>query len=406
MQPKRDGYLFAMNIVATVGASIVLLAGLGSAIFVLLLAVVHPRTISDSQYFSGLLTLTGFACAGIIGGGFSLYQCIRSFMRKASASFALPWFWIFILLYIGVIAAGFGLQVNGQEVAYPVLTVFLIILAAIFPALALLALGDRRLRFPTWATTWRRFTLAITSGATLGVGLALVLELVLLFLLVRGQSAINVQGCLTNPDPTSCQTSAAFNIIFITVAIIGPLVEETVKPLAVVIFIGRVRSAAEAFVLGLACGIGFALVETVGYIGSGYHDWLSVALERTGAGLLHGFGSAMVALGWYYLTHDDQKHRILKALGCWVYAVFQHFAWNATATLPLFPSPIGSTVNSWNLNLGFVSLPFIEVLNIIEAILILVFFLYITGKLRTKTPSSLKSRPMQPIQEPQMLTQT
>jgi uncharacterized membrane protein len=40
------------------------------------------------------------------------------------------------------------------------------------------------------------------------------------------------------------------------------------------------------------------------------------------------------------------------------------------------------------LNLGFITLPFIEILNIIEAILILLFFFYITGRLRKKSPSS------------------
>jgi hypothetical protein len=144
----------------------------------------------------------------------------------------------------------------------------------------------------------------------------------------------------------------------------------------------------------MAAGTGFAMVETVGYIGAGYHDWLTVALERTGAGLLHGFGSAMVALGWYYLVHAKER-RLLKAFACWAYAVFQHFVWNATAVLSLLPGPAGSTLNSWNLNLGFVVLPFVEILNIIEAILILIFFIYMTGRLRrgASPPSSQAGQP-------------
>ena len=177
-----------------------------------------------------------------------------------------------------------------------------------------------------------------------------------------------------------------WTVIFLIVAIVGPMVEETIKPLAVVLYIGRMRSASETFLLGMACGIGFALVETVGYIGSGYHDWLAVAIERTGAGLLHGVGAGMVALGWYFLVHAE-KYRVLIAVGFWSYAVLQHVVWNATAVLGLLPGPIGSTINSWNLNLGFVTLPFIEILNIIEAILILLFFFYITGRLRKMTPS-------------------
>jgi len=390
-QPKQDGYRLAVVIISLVASILVLLAGL-ACIFILSLFIIstaaNPESSASSggMYFSGLMTLIAFAIAGLVGGGCSLYHSIRGILNKRSASFKLPWFWIFIILYLIVLGIGYALLANGQEVASPALTIFLIILAAIFPALTLLALGVRRLRYPQWTTTLRRFTLALTSGATLSIGLALGLELGLLFLIVRGPGAANALQCINNPDLPGCSTFTTFNLTFLIVAIVGPMVEETIKPLAVVLYIGRMRSASETFLLGMACGIGFALVETVGYIGSGYHDWLAVAIERTGAGLLHGVGAGMVALGWYFLVHAE-KYRVLKAVGFWSYAVLQHVVWNATAVLGLLPGPIGSTINSWNLNLGFVTLPFIEILNIIEAILILVFFFYITGRLRKMTPS-------------------
>src|SRR5436305_14696906 len=103
------------------------------------------------------------------------------------------------MLYLLVVGIGNALYANKREVASPALTVFLIILAAIFPAFTLAALGVRRLRFPEWPTTWRRFTLALTSGATLGIGLALISELGLLFLLVRGPNAANFQKYMHNP---------------------------------------------------------------------------------------------------------------------------------------------------------------------------------------------------------------
>src|SRR6266702_3787173 len=388
-------------------STLTFLGGLASVVILALFLIgtsinSSSRTIHPDQYLSALLTFTAFAIAGIFGGGFSIYHSIRALLRKRSANFALPWFWVFLILYLIVVGIGYALYANKQEVASPALTVFLIILAAIFPAFALTALGVRRLRFPEWTTTWRRFTLALTSGATLGIGLALILELCFLFLLVRGPDAANFQKCINNPNQSGCGSFTTFNLIFLIVAVVGPIVEETVKPLAVAFYIGRMRSASEAFVLGMAAGIGFAMVETVGYIGSGYHDWLAVALERTGAGLLPGFGAAMVALGWYYLVHAKER-RLLKAFGCWAYAVFQHFVWNATAVLSLLPGPAGSTLNSWHLNLGFVTLPFVEILNIIEAILIFVFFIYMTGRLRRRVPPppASQERQLQPG-EPQM----
>lgn len=393
VKPKRDGYLFGMNITTLVGAIIVALGGLGLLAITLIIALAGPNTTQGpDKFFSVLLQLIAFTSAGLLGGAFSLFVSIRALLRKPSANLRLPMFWIFLILYGVVIAISAGLQGSGNAVTYIPLTVFLIALAALFPALALLSFGVRRLRFPTWATTWRRFVVALTSGATSGIGLALVLELLAALILVKGMQASNALNCVNDPNGAQCQTTASFTVTFIFVAILGPIIEETVKPLAVVAFIGRVRSASEAFVLGMACGIGFALIETVGYIGLGYTDWLTVALERTGASLLHGFGAGMVALGWYYLFHAE-RYRFLKFIGCFAYAIFQHFVWNATALLSLLPGPVGTTINSWNLNLGFTVLPFPEILNIVEVILILVFFTYMTGIIRGKrTPPE----PMQP----------
>jgi RsiW-degrading membrane proteinase PrsW (M82 family) len=361
---------------------------------------------SDGEYFAGVILFIGLACAGIIGGGFALYHSIRSvFLRKPSADFAMPQFWLFLLLYVVVVSVAYWLQKQGLAVTYPPVTVALIGLAAIFPALTILALGDRRLRFPRkarWPTSWRRFTLAIVSGATLGVGLAAILEFVLEFLLVRGQS-VNPLLCVDQPNAPNCQNPVVYSMILLVVAIMAPLIEETVKPLAVIVLIGRINSAAEAFVLGLAAGIGFNLIETTGYISSGYQDWLSIALIRTGSGLLHGFGAAMVALGWYYLTHPG-KHRLLKAAGCWLYAVLQHALWNGSWGVVLLPAPVGQFFNTSNMTIGPFSLPSYAIINIVEVIFMLAFFIYMTGRLRSNSmpPPSLAAekadiKPVEPV---------
>jgi RsiW-degrading membrane proteinase PrsW (M82 family) len=388
--PKRDTYLLAMGISSLIGSILVLLAGLGALGLLALIAVVPNQTMSASEHFASVVLFIGFICAGLVGGSFGLYHSIRSvFLRKPSADFAMPQFWIFFLLYLAVIGIAYWLQVQGLAITYPTVTVILIACAAIFPALTILALGDRRLHFPknlAWPTSWRRFTLAIVSGATLSVVLAAVLEFIVSLLFVHGQ-AINPLLCVDQPNAPNCQNPGVYNIILVVVAVIAPLIEETVKPLAVIIFIGRVRSAAEAFVLGLAAGIGFNLIETTGYISSGYQDWLSVALVRTGSGLLHGFGAAMVTLGWYYLINPG-KHRGLKVVGCWTYAVLQHAIWNGSWGLTLLPGSIGSYFNNTNVTIGSVSLPVYSFVNIGEALFMLAFFIYMTGALRTKQPLS------------------
>jgi RsiW-degrading membrane proteinase PrsW (M82 family) len=389
-RPRRDGFQLAVSIIALVCSILAILGGLACVIILLLFLIgvsagVGGRAISADQSFAAVMTLSSFGCAGVVGGGFSLYHSIRSLQQRPSAILKLPRFWIFILFYILVLGSGFTLRANHEEVVVPPLTAFLIILAGIFPILAILSLGVRRLRFPAWTTSWRRFTLAITSGATLGIGLALILELGFLILLLRIPDAINALKAINDPQAQPPAGLTTFSYIFLIVAVMGPIVEETVKPLGVAFFIGRIRSASEAFALGMSAGLGFALIETIEYISSGYHDWLFVALERTAAGLLHGVGAGMVALGWYYLLHGRDR-RFLKAFACWAYAVFQHLVWNGTAVLSYLPNPYGTTINSWNVNLGFTSLPFVEIPSIVEAILILVFLLYITRQLRTKKP--------------------
>jgi len=418
--PKRDGYLLAMAISSLVGSSLVLLIGLIFTGLLLLATALPNKTMNGSQQFDVAIVIALFICVGIFGGSFGLYHSIRSLIKKPSADFSLPWFWIFLVLYVAVAVIGFVLHSRGQEVAFPVLSATLIVLAGVLPALAVTAIAVRRLRTRAgraihgrdaqssmvgagnapallkdkWETSWRRFTLALLSGATLSVTLAGVLEfvlLVMLILLTHAQGMQNLVSCVNTPNVQNCQNAGAYSLLFITIAVMAPLVEETVKPLAVVLLIGRVRSAAEAFVLGLACGVGFDIVETSLYISSGYHDWLNVALTRTGSGLLHGFGAGMVALGWYYLTHvqgtGGYPKAFLRAFACWFYAVFQHAVWNGSVTLVLLPGPVGQFLQNWMLNLGFASVPSDVVINSIETLFILAFFIYMTGKLRSKPTS-------------------
>lgn len=402
-QPKRDSFLYGIAIASLIGSILIFLGGCASLFFLALFSVIPHQTLSDSEYFAALMFLISIAAAGILGGIFGGYQSIRSLLQKPSARFALPAFWIFVLLYLIVVAIGLSLSSAGKAVAFLPLTIVLIVLAGLFPALAVLALGDRRLRlphFPKWPTTWRRFALAIVSGATLGIFLAGLLEFLVEVLLV-GRSGINFYLCIDQPNAPSCQSTGVYDLILLSIAVMAPIIEETVKPLAVGLLMIRIGRASEAFVLGLAAGIGFDLIETTSYISSGYHDWLSVALIRTGSGLLHGFGAAMVALGWYYLIHG-KKQRLLKAFGCWFYAVLQHALWNGSWGLVLLPAPVGPLINSWNVNIGSYALPFYEIVNIIEALLILAFFIYMTGKVRNMQPSGEEEQSVpQPVSEPQ-----
>ena len=108
-------------------------------------------------------------------------------------------------------------------------------------------------------------------------------------------------------------------------------------------------------------------------------SWLNVAIERSGAGLLHGFGAAMVALGWYYLTHKEEGsfgRRGLLALGCIFYAILQHAIWNGSWILTLIPGPIGTFFNSWSWGVSGLTLNSIDLVNAAEVLIILTIFIH------------------------------
>jgi RsiW-degrading membrane proteinase PrsW (M82 family) len=253
-----------------------------------------------------------------------------------------------------------------------------------------MALAVRRIHFPMnirWPTNWRRVTLSLVSGATLAIMLALVFELILSALTAQALHITNIQ--LDNPNAPLPTNLREIGFLFLLVSVIAPVVEETVKPLAVVLLIGRVRSAAEAFILGMAGGIGFDLVETSGYMGMGYKDWLSVAIQRTSAGLLHGLGAAMMALGWYYLTHPNSlknRRRVLIALSCWGYAILQHAIWNGSGFLQILPGPVGNYLSKGMVTLGPISFQSFLLVYAFETVLMLFFLFFITKRLRPKLP--------------------
>ncbi|HEU5383153.1 MAG TPA: PrsW family glutamic-type intramembrane protease [Ktedonobacteraceae bacterium] len=415
-KPKRDTYLLVVSIIAFACSCLAILGGLLS-LGIAALASVAPRTdLAPDQFFASLLLFLALAFVGIVGGGFCFYHSMRSlFFKKPSKAVWLPHFWVFLLGYLAVLGLGYWLHVQEQDVAFPVVTGLLIYLGGLLPALTVLALGLHRLRSAPggrwsmvfyrdkqvkanvsvsrpWPTTWRRLTLALVSGATLSVTLAFLLEFIFLLILVGARGTQLLQA-LNDPNASGADPSL-YGLLLITLAVVAPVVEELVKPLAVIILIGRVRSKAEAFALGLACGIGFDLVETVSYIGSGYTNWLHVVLLRSGAGLLHGFGAAMMALAWYCLTHRPEgnwrwSQRLLPALGYGGYAVLQHMIWNGSFGLGLFPGPIQDFFQNWSWSLGPLFIDGSDLFVIVGTLGMLIFFIYMAGRLRTRsTPPS------------------
>ncbi|HEV7127534.1 MAG TPA: PrsW family glutamic-type intramembrane protease [Ktedonobacterales bacterium] len=330
---KGETYRLVLAWIVLVGSGLSILAGLLMAL-VGVVALIGPTR-------GGLATLDediALIIGGIGGGVAGLYFGITAVMKRPSVKFSLPPAWIFLLLTVLVLGTGVVLW-NITPTPGPIQAALpLVILSGALPALTILAYAASRLGNPS---TWRHTTLSLIHGATLAILLATILEPLLLLLIVLVLNAIGVQVSflnILNLRPGSAGDALAVLLLLSGVA---PLVEEGVKPLAAILLMPRLRGPAEAFLLGLAAGIGFDFVETLGYIGMGNADWISIALQRIGAGLLHGVGAGMAALGWYYLLRGKGvPHRWLLGFGGLLYAVVQHAIFNGSAFLQLIPGPI------------------------------------------------------------------
>ncbi|GAC1447108.1 MAG: hypothetical protein PVSMB4_01500 [Ktedonobacterales bacterium] len=340
VRPRRapgETYRLVLAWIVTVGSGLALLGGLALGALAVLAGI--------GGFSSGLATVTtftGFVIGGVGGGAAGLYYGITALLRRPSARFNFPPAWLFLALTVLVLVGGVVLW-NVYPAPGPVPAVApLVLLAGLLPGLTILAFAARALRFPS---TWRHVALSLIHGATLAILLALILEVILQFaiMLILLALGYHVSGTslssLTNPDPSN---TGEVLFVLLLLSVVAPLVEEGVKPLGAILVMPRIRSASEAFLLGLAAGIGFDFVETIGYIGMGEADWISVAIQRVGAGLLHGVGAGMGALGWYYLMRGKGvPHRWLRGFGALVYAVLQHAIFNGSNLLTLLPGQIG-----------------------------------------------------------------
>lgn len=115
------------------------------------------------------------------------------------------------------------------------------------------------------------------------------------------------------------------------IAVIIPLVEEALKPLALWIFSKRKLTPAEGFVAGMVCGATFALIESSFSIGSVPSEmWLLAAASRAGTGLLHIITAGVN--GWALVSSWNDGNWMRIAL-TYILTVLVHGLWNFFALL-------------------------------------------------------------------------
>jgi len=398
---EQDTYLKGIAITAATGAGLLILIGFFVVLLIifmdtLLSALTNTNNSTYSTQFALLIVSIVYgmlASIYIVSGSIILYHSIRSLRRKPSARFSLPPFWIGLIDYIAVIAIGYALNASLQGWIKVVVSLCLICLAALLPAIALLAWSVRFFPSISHVITWRRITTAFISAATVSVSVALLLEMLIL---VGWLITTPNFSCIFHPYPSAaCTDNRSLSTILLPcLFLIIPLIDETVKPLMIAVCMPRIPTRAEALLLGLASGVGFGFAESIILAAilvanPTYNSWIDVALVSISFSVLQGIGSALVTLGWHHLVHKN-KLRFLKAFAFWLCAVVIHSIFYITWLGALLPIPIGPAIRDGQVPLGLITLPLNEVIVIFEALILLILFLLLVRNIKRQTSAIVK----------------
>jgi hypothetical protein len=124
-------------------------------------------------------------------------------------------------------------------------------------------------------------------------------------------------------------------VLYAGIAVVAgviPLIEELFKPLALWGLASLRFTPADGFVTGMICGVGFALIESLGMLASSAvgMEWVSSVAARTGTGLLHVVTAGLVGYG---LASAWSRARYLRLAGIFFTAFLLHGIWNFFAVL-------------------------------------------------------------------------
>lgn len=170
---------------------------------------------------------------------------------------------------------------------------------------------------------WTAVLAAFGWGAVASVLLALILELI---------SGSVLLAAIGDRDAASV----------LTLAVGAPLIEETVKGIALLgllwFFRGEFDDVLDGLVYGALIGLGFAMTENIVYLGSEYIDAGAKALGELFVArvIIDGFGHAVytattgAAVGWTRARYRQGVARYVVPVIGWSLAVLQHALWNGS----------------------------------------------------------------------------
>ncbi len=344
---------------AITGAAIMVGSVLAAA-----LAFILPQAVEDAMtMILTSLSIVGFLLGlGLLWAGWPARQRLPSPLAYARQGWA-----VCLILIIGF--AGVALLTPEEWHQRPIFAPLHLGLAALpaFLWLNLITLAAGRYR----ALTFRELIAAIGSGAT-SIAMALPVEIIgfvisaigvalVALLLPGGAAEINRMGALVEQwrlvPPTDMEqmleaiaSPLVLVMLFLVFVVIAPLVEEVGKTLVMgVMGFWHRPGLTQAFLWGAACGLGFAIVESITNGANGLGEvggWLGGMSIRALASAMHMLTSGIIGLGWGFFW---RKRRWMLPLAYGIAMLF-HALWNLNAVMSIGGMVIGTASSS----LGFI----------------------------------------------------
>jgi hypothetical protein len=240
----------------------------------------------------------------------------------------------------------------GQSITQTTLAAWLLpwinILALVIPIWWLVEFGRRQLPSGSPQRSWGLISvsLGVTPLITLLAELVVTIIVLLAVLMILSSdplwmdkfNQLIIQFNQSRLDPRLVESffldlltsPLVITVIFLTVGLLMPLMEELLKPLGLWALHKRNLTPAEGFSGGLICGAGFALIESATLIAQngGGSDWGQMVLLRIGTSLLHMTASGFV--GWGLASAWKQK-KYGRTLFAFLAAIGIHGLWNSLA---------------------------------------------------------------------------
>lgn len=366
--------------------------------FILGLSAIFAYLAEDITNVQSLIYATTIFFVGILLGVVSVVSFLR-FLEKPAAFKPVSTSYEGWKITLGVIGAGlalfFGNLVQANSAINWLILPLLTIPAVMLPILTLLGLSTSNLPLGTRWRTWGTLGISLTATPFIlfmleTVVIVVIILLVIIYAVANPDIAVEFEKLSAQLAYMDLQTEEALQLItpyilkpvvvipaIIFIAVLVPLIEELIKPLAVWTLAAKLDSPAQGFAFGALSGAGFAIWETFNVSGR-VTEWGVLLFTRIGTGLLHITTSAIMG-GAIYLAIREKRY--LRLLGTYLLAVLLHGLWNAAAITVSF----SALADIYNQTDGYASLQWVSTAGLVILAIVMITFLIISNRRMQRT---------------------